>query len=357
MKEFIIRENDAGQRLDRFISKAVPLLPSSLCQKYIRKKRIKLNGKSTSPKQMIELGDTVTMYINDEFFPPSVSSLQAANEASQKIGRNGNPPPLPSSPPHSHTQPSPNFTLDIVFEDENILLLNKPAGILCHSNSQTEDNSLLSEVLRYLQTAGKYDPQAETTFLPALCNRIDRNTSGIVIAAKNAESLRIINKKIQLREIDKYYLAAVAGRPNPPNGKIEGFWTKDKQKNKVSIWLNAPPDDALPTDTKRVITEYKTLKTHKNISLVECLLITGRSHQIRAHFSTIGHPLVGDKKYGGGRYKGANNAELETFQALCSYKLKFSFKTNAGILSYLSDKTFKIENIPFVDKYFGKISY
>jgi 23S rRNA pseudouridine955/2504/2580 synthase len=213
---------------------------------------------------------------------------------------------------------------------------------------------LLSEVLRYLQNSGEYDPLAETTFAPALCNRIDRNTSGIVIAAKNAEALRIINEKIRLREIDKYYLAAVSGRPNPPEGKIEGFWTKDKQKNLATISLNAPSCNPIPADIKKVITEYKTLKTTENISLVECKLITGRSHQIRAHLSAIGHPIIGDKKYGGAkRHKITTNAEFEAFQALCSYKLIFSFKSDAGTLSYLDGKTFMIENIPFFDEYFG----
>ena len=358
MKQFTINQNDAGQRLDRFIGKAMPLLPSSLCQKYIRKKRIKINGKSASQNQKLVAGDVVTMYINDEFFTQ--------------------PSPSPSSPLSS---PSPaSFALDIIYEDKNILLLNKPAGMLCHAGARqgstaihdfnntgrgspiptkniSDDkynNSLISEVLRYLQASGGYDPSVETTFVPALCNRIDRNTSGIVIAAKNAEALRIINEKLRLREIDKFYLAAVDGRPNPIEAKIEGFWTKDKQNNKATIVIGGDlPDGFAPSDSKRVITEYKTLTTRENISLVECKLITGRSHQIRAHLSAIGHPIVGDKKYGCGKLKGANNNETDTFQALCSYKLRFSFKTDAGILSYHNEKTFIVKNIPFLTKYFG----
>ena len=345
MKEFIIRENDAGQRLDRFIAKAVPLLPTSLCQKYIRKKRIKLNGKSASQKHMLEAGDVVTMYINDEFFLPTKASNKSAGEVMQSA-KKSDTSPLPSLPKNSN--------LDIVFEDENILLLNKPAGILCHSNSQFEDNSLLTDVLRYLQNSGEYDPLTEATFAPALCNRIDRNTSGIVIAAKNAETLRIINKKIRLREMEKYYLAVVSGCPNPPEGRIEGFWTKDNQKNKVIISTEgALPGNFTLADTKEVVTEYKTLASRENISLVECVLITGRSHQIRAHLSAIGHPIVGDKKYGGGKSIGAIHADFRSFQALCSYKLTFSFKTDAGILSYLSGKTFMLDNVPFLDEYFA----
>ena len=358
MREFYIKENDAGQRLDRFIGKAVPLLPSSLCQKYIRKKRIKINGKSASQNRILIAGDVVAMYVNDEFFTPLKAPEQPADEVFQSSKKRALTP-LPSPPPDPAAFPpaaslAKKFNLNIVFEDENILLLNKPAGILCHSNSRTEDNSLLSEVLRYLQNCSEYDPRAENSFAPALCNRIDRNTCGIVIAAKNAETLRVINEKIRLREIDKYYLAVVRGRPNPPEGKIEGFWTKDKQKNKSTILTNGTfPDGLVPTDAKKVITEYKTLTTRENISLLECKLITGRSHQIRAFLSSIGHPIAGDKKYGGANFKGANNADIEAFQALCSYKLKFSFKTDAKILSYLDGKTFEIKDIPFINTYFG----
>jgi len=326
LKEFVITKNDAGQRLDRFVAKAVPLLPSSLAQKYIRIKRIKVNGKGSKRDYKLVADDVVQMYVNDEFF-------YAPNEENAY---------LKISDP----------ALDIVYEDENILLINKPAGTLCHSDSGFDYASIISRVQAYLQKSGEWRPRDENSFTPALCNRIDRNTSGIVIAAKNAETLRIMNEKLKNQEIDRYYIAVVHGVPVPPNARLEGYIFKDAVKNRVYVTKNSQPG------AKTAIMEYRTLKsTSKNtpqessLSLLECRLITGRTHQIRAQLADIGYPILGDGKYGNGRL---DKMYGETKQALCSYKLTFNLKTDAGMLSYLNEKTFELPEIVFENKYFSK---
>jgi len=322
VKEFVIGKNDAGQRLDRFVAKAAPLLPPSLTQKYIRIKRIKIGGKGSKRDQKLAYGDVVQMYVNDEFFgaaPEEKAYLKVADPA-----------------------------LDIVYEDENIILLNKPVGVLCHSDGGFSYTSLISRVQAYLSQNGEWKPRDENAFAPALCNRIDRNTSGIVIAAKNAETLRIINEKIKLREIDKYYLAAVHGIPKQQSGQLDGYIFKDAVKNQVYVRKDSSPG------SKSAAMEYRTIATADGLSLLECRLITGRTHQIRAQLADIGHPLLGDGKYGSERL---NKPFGEKHQALCSYKIVFAFKTGADALSYMDKKSFVIKNIPFVNKYFRAIDF
>ena len=317
LKEFTIGSNDAGQRLDRFVSKTVHLLPASLAQKYIRLKRVKVGGKGAKRDYKLSAGDTVQMYINDEFFEtPDDNYFYLKNPS-----------------------PSP----DIIYEDANILLVNKPAGLLCHSDDSNDHGSIISRIHSYLYQKGEWNPFDENTFSPALCNRIDRNTSGIVIAAKNAESLRIINEKIKLREIDKYYLTIVHGTPDPLSGNISSNIFKDSVKNMVFVTKGSRPG------TKTASMEYRTLTTSGDLSLLECRLITGRTHQIRAQLADIGFPLLGDGKYGNERL---NRKYGEKRQALCSYRLVFSFKTDAGLLQYLDKKTFALKSVPFVEKYF-----
>lgn len=204
MKELTVKKNDAGQRLDRFVGKAVPLLPEALLQKYIRIKRIKLNGKGAKRDVRLAEGDTLQLYINDEFF-----EKPREENSYLKVG-------------------TPR--LDIVYEDENILLADKKPGVLCHSAGVWDYNTLIANIKAYMAQKGEWRPKEENSFAPALCNRIDRNTGGIVIAAKNAEALRILNDKIKDREIEKYYLCAVQGRPKPPQGRLENYLFKDAGK-------------------------------------------------------------------------------------------------------------------------------
>lgn len=317
MKEINIGKNDAGQRLDRFVGKAVPLLPEALLQKYIRLKRIKLNGKGAKRDTRLSAGDTLQLYINDEFFEKPREENSYLKVATPR--------------------------LSIVYEDENILLADKKPGVLCHSAGVWDYNTLIANIQAYMAQKGEWRPKEENSFAPALCNRIDRNTGGIVIAAKNAEALRILNDKIKDREIEKYYLCAVQGRPNPPQGRLENYLFKDAGKNQVYI-KNRPEPGA-----KSAVTEYRVLKSKGRLSLVECRLLTGRTHQIRAQMAHAGWPLLGDGKYGSERF---NKQYGEKGQALYSYKLRFEFPTDAGLLNYLRGREFTVDKIDFAEKYF-----
>ena len=318
MRELTVRSNDAGQRLDRFVGKAVPLLPESLLQKYIRLKRIKLNGKGAKRDTRLQADDTVQLYINDEFF-----EKPREENAWLKVG-------------------TPR--LSIVYEDENLLLADKKPGVLCHSAGVWDYNTLIANIQAYLAQKGEWKPREENSFAPALCNRIDRNTGGLVIAAKNAETLRIINEKIRDREIEKYYLCIVQGRPKPPEGRLENYLFKDAQKNQVYVRERPEPG------AKTAVTEYRVLRSKGGMSLVECHLLTGRTHQIRVQMAHAGWPLLGDGKYGRER---VNRDYGEKGQVLYSYRLVFDFPTDAGKLNYLRGREFAVETVDFVEKYFG----
>ena len=317
MREFHIGKNDENQRLDRFLGKAVPLLPASLAQKYIRLKRIKVNGARAQRDQKLVAGDILQCYINDEFFEsPSEENVYL-------------------------TITTPR--LKIVYEDENIMLLDKPAGMLAHADEHEKVNTLVNHMLAYLYQKREWRPREENAFTPALCNRIDRNTGGIVIAAKNAEALRILNDKIRGREIEKSYLCVVCGRPKPAVGRLEGYLFKDAVKNQVYVTKKPQPG------AKTAVTEYRTLCSARGLSLVECRLLTGRTHQIRAQMAAAGCPLLGDGKYGRERI---NRTYGETGQMLYSYKLTFTLPTDAGRLEYLRGRTFQVQRVPFAEKYF-----
>ncbi len=318
MKELTVKSNDAGQRLDRFVGKAVPLLPESLLQKYIRLKRIKVNGKGAKRDTRLALGDTLQLYINDEFF-----ERPREENSYLKVG-------------------TPR--LDIVYEDENILLADKKPGVLCHSAGVWDYNTLIANIQAYMAQKGEWRPREENSFAPALCNRIDRNTGGIVIAAKNAEALRILNEKIRDREIEKYYLCAVQGRPKPESGRLENYLFKDAEKNQVYVRSRPEPG------ARTAVTEYRVLRSQGALSLVECRLLTGRTHQIRAQMAHAGWPLLGDGKYG---VEKVNRSFGEKGQALYSYKLEFAFPTDAGCLEYLRGREFRVKSVDFAEKYFG----
>ena len=223
------------------------------------------------------------------------------------------------------------------------MLLDKRPGLLCHADEHEKVNTLITHIQAYLYQKKEWNPRDEHAFAPALCNRIDRNTGGIVMAAKNAETLRVLNQKIRDREIAKYYLAVIHGRMSPPQGKLEGFLLKDEDKAQVKVYSRPVPGG------KSAATLYKTLRTAGGLSLVECELLTGRTHQIRAQFAAAGHPLLGDGKYGRER---DNRRYGRSFQALYSYKLEFTFPTDAGVLEYLRGRVFTVEKVDFAEEYF-----
>ena len=316
MKEITIGPNDAGQRLDRFLAKAVPLLPASLAQKYIRLKRIKLGGKRVDRDTRLNTGDVLQLYINDEFFDKPREDNAYLTVATPK--------------------------LNIVYEDDHILLVDKRPGLAVHPHDGAEyGRTLIDHIQAYLYQKKEWRPREENAFTPALCNRIDRNTGGIVIAAKTAEALRVMNQKIKYRELDKRYLANVEGTPKPRDGSLKGYLFKDAKKNRVFV------TDTPQTGSKSCQTNYKTIVSKNGLSLVECELITGRTHQIRAQFAHAGHPLLGDGKYGKLDKRFDRN-----YQALYSYKLTFTFSTEAGSLEHLNGKSFQVDQVDFVEEYF-----
>lgn len=311
MKSFVIKPNDAEQRIDKFLSKAVPGLPKALMYKYIRLKRIKVNGKRTAINVRLKSGDVVDLYINDEFFQFEAQRYEFLG-ASKK--------------------------LSILYEDADILIADKSVGLLSHPDDREYTDTLITRIHRYLYEKGEYLPDDELSFTPALVNRIDRNTGGIVIAAKTATALRILNEKMKKREIHKYYLCVVHGELARKSGLLEGWLRKDEDANTVRVFNTEQPD------AKPIATKYRVLDCKEGMSLLEIELLTGRTHQIRAHFAHIGHPLVGDGKYG--RNKNQNALGYKK-QFLYSYKLAFEFSSPAGNLEYLNGQGFEVPLVWF----------
>ena len=315
-----IKKNDAGQRLDKFLSKAVKGLPVSLMYKYIRTKKIKVNRKRCEQKYILQEGDEIQLFIREEFF----DSPEKDDGALSRI--------VPK--------------LDIVYEDDNIILCNKRPGVLVHEDDSAKDNTLIMHIKAYLYQKGEYDPADEQSFAPALCNRIDRNTGGIVIAAKNAEALRVMNEKIKYDEIRKFYLCAVHGKLQKKSATLTAYLKKNSATNLVTI------SDREKDGYKNIITKYKVITENRDTSLVEVELVTGRTHQIRAHMAHIGHSLLGDGKYGVNR---DDKSDGYKYQALYSYRLIFNFKDDSGALGYLKGKQVALnpENVWFLENYQG----
>ena len=314
MKEVTINRNDGGQRLDKFLLKYLTNMPEAMLYKSLRKKCVRVNGRHvTDGGFKLSEGDRLALYLKDEFFE--------------------------TNPDQTFLHITPR--LSILYEDENILLADKRPGIVVHA-SDAETNSLIEHIKAYLYQKGEYDYTAEHAFAPALCNRIDRNTGGIVIAAKNAEALRIMNQKIKDREMQKLYLCIACGYFAKKQDTLRGYLFKDEKANRVYIRQSASPG------AKTCITRYRVLREQNGLSLVEVELITGRTHQIRAHLASIGHPLLGDGKYG---RNAVNKQYGYTSQALYAYRLRFDFSTPAGCLENLNGQTFTVQDVPFLTEF------
>lgn len=313
--EVTIGKNDGGQRVDKFLTKTYPNLPQSMLYKAVRKKDVKVNGKRCESSQRLQEGDVVSLFLKDDFL--------------QKEER---PEDFLKAPKK----------LSILYEDGNVMLLDKKPGLIVHPDENYHFDSLIARVQHYLYGKGEYDPKAENAFAPALVNRIDRNTGGIVMAAKNAEALRILNQKVKDRELHKFYLCVVCGHLKEREALLTGYLEKNEAQNRVYI-SQRPKEGA-----KTIRTRYRVLEERRDFSLVEVELLTGRTHQIRAHFASIGHPLAGDGKYG---KNAVNKKSGFPYQALYSYKLRFDFQTDGGLLQYLDGREFTAGDVWFLPEF------
>lgn len=298
MKEFIVGRNDAGQRVDKFVLKVTKGLPKSLLYKAIRTKKIKVNRKRCEAGQFLSEGDTLQLFLSPDFFGEREDRFLTLNPS-----------------------------LSVVYEDETLLICDKPAGLSCHGDETQKTGTLIDHIKAYLYQKGEFCPEGENSFAPALCNRIDRNTSGLVIAAKSAEALREANELIRERRVEKEYLAWCHGEMKK-EGLVTLYLWKDTEKKQVLV--SPVPKKGYLT----AVTEIKPLfyEKKRDRTLLAIALHTGRTHQIRATLAYLGHPLVGDSKYGRDR----SDPDF-SHQALRSHRLRFLPEENS-LFSHLAGR-------------------
>ncbi len=315
MKELKVGKNDSGQRVDRFLRKYLSKAPRGFIYKMLRKKNIELNNKRVKPEKVLREGDRIQLYLADETIKKFVGEKEKIKSSME---------------------------LNIIYEDENILLINKPKGVLSHSANNDDVDNIVDSMIHYLIKKGDYNPEKEKTFTPAICNRLDRNTSGIIIGAKNYSALKDINEATRYGNIKKYYKCMVIGKLNKEI-QLRNYLVKDKVDNKVTI-VKEKIEGA-----KEIYTYIKPLKAGEDYSLLEIDLITGRTHQIRAHLASIGYPIIGDIKYGNENtnYYFKEKYSLEN-QFLHGYKIGFYNLT--GNLKYLNGKEFTASTDKILEK-------
>ena len=319
MKSISVDKSWDGRRLTRFLQKTMPSATMGQIRKFLRLGRIKVNGRKGTEETTLTEGAVVDLYVEDEFFA--------------EVER--------EDPYYSKIRPK----LTILYEDEHIMLLDKRAGLICHPDEGEKVNTLLTHAQAYLYQKGEWNPKHG--FAPALCNRIDRFTAGIVILAKTQEALRAMDEKIRTHEVQKYYLCIVHGKMKYKDGTLRHFLMKKPEQKKVTVLRKNEPG------SKEAVTYYQAIDEANGLTLCECLLGTGRTHQIRAQFAAIGHPLLGDNQYGNAKQN--EKYGRITGQALCAYRLIFDFEGDAGCLNALNGMTVQVRNVPFVREYFPDV--
>lgn len=317
MKEFIISAADDGRKLEKWLIREMPTVGMGMRQKLFRNKCFKLNGKHVKGDAKLAKGDLLQIYANDECFLK----------------------PQKEDPFLSKIRPD----LSILFEDENILIADKRPGLMAHPDTKEKVNTLITHVQAYLYQKGEY---TVGSFAPVLCNRIDRFTGGIEIIAKTEAAMKILNQKIRDREIEKYYYCIVLGSFQRREGMLDNYIVKSPEMKKVSV------SPRMVAGGQKAQTRYRVLACRNGLSLVECELLTGRTHQIRAQMAHAGHPLLGDNQYGDHR---RNEKYGRSFQALYAYRLKFAFTTDAGVLASLNGMEFTVPSVRFIDEYFPEV--
>lgn len=318
MKSFTAGPNENDVRLSRFVESVTKQLPRSMMYKAFRNKRIKVNGKRAEPDTRLRTGDLIELYLNDEFFPEQ--SVPAKARPAKK-------------------QP----TVTVVYEDPQFAVLYKPAHLLCHSDL-TGDPNLVDAFAAYLEEKGEYDPHAEQRFAPALCNRLDRGTEGLVLAAKTYTALRDLNAIIRDDLMKKEYLTITVGAP--PAGRHIAWLQHNEKTNKVRIHARAGDG------YKQIITDVTVIRQTGPFALCRIGLVTGRTHQIRAHLAYLGHPVLGDIKYGNRKMN--ERTGLKT-QALCAQRLTFGRIPEENTLHYLSGRVIKLD-APSILHVFDKVT-
>ena len=319
MKAVQIDKQWDGRKLVRFLQKTMPSAGMGQIRKFLRLGRIKVDGKKGNEETQLTAGQTVEMYVEDSFF--------------EAVPR--------EDPFYSKIRPK----LTILYEDAHIMLLDKRAGLICHPDDGEKVHTLLTYAQAYLYQKGEWNPQSG--FAPALCNRIDRFTAGVVILAKTQEALSAMDEKIRTHEVQKYYLCIVHGKMKHPDGTLRHYLMKKPEQKKVTVLKKNEPG------SKEAITYFQAIDENNGLTLCECLLGTGRTHQIRAQFAAIGHPLLGDNQYGSAKQN--EKYGRVTGQALCAYRLIFDFEGDAGCLEGLNGRTFQVRDVPFVREYFPDV--
>lgn len=309
MKSFQINSNEAGQRFDKYLKKLLSQAPGSFVYKMLRKKNITLNGKKADGSEKLNIGDEIKLFLSDDTFEKFSSWQSNSQKGESRDAFAGKYPRIP---------------LDIIYEDDDILVINKPAGMLSQK-AMPNDISANEYIIGYLLSDDKISEKELVTFHPSVCNRLDRNTSGLLIAGKSLKGLQEMSKQLKERSTEKYYRCLVKGQINE-NQLIEGWLVKDEKSNKVKIYSKEIADG------KYIKTGYQPIQHFfiqngafkENYTLLEVHLITGRSHQIRAHLASIGHPIVGDGKYGDKKVNQTFAKAFDIhFQLLHAYRMKF----------------------------------